>query len=387
MYHFHNGSGGGVLSVIRNLLKYSQNPLIENHVIYTINKDIVQNFIVPKLEGAVTEQIFYYSAGWNFYYTSKNLAKLLPDDKAIIIAHDWLELGMVSNLGLQNKVVFFLHANYDYYFNLAKSHTDAINKFICVSNPIYNNLKEYLCERAQDILQTYFPVANVICSDRKNTILNIFYGVRDLTENRKQFLIIPEIDTFLRQAGVKVNWTVLGEGQEEFRVGRALHSLQNLTYYSQLKNEEVLKQLCTHDIFVLPSLKEGLPVALVEAMKAGLVPLISNWADATSDLVKERENGFYLNIGDAKGYAEAIAELNANRELLQRMSEKAVVNANQYFDPYKNTEEIESICIDAYTKEKKIKRAKKIYGSRLDYPLVPNFITQLIRKVVKHPKL
>ncbi len=90
VYHFHNGGGGGVLSVIRNILKYSAEADIENHIIHTINKDIDHPFTIDKMEGAVSENIFYYSPKWNFYYTCKQLAKLLPNDKAIIIAHDWL---------------------------------------------------------------------------------------------------------------------------------------------------------------------------------------------------------------------------------------------------------------------------------------------------------
>ena len=101
------------MSVIRNLLRFSKNPSIENHVIFTINKDVKPVYTVEHLEGANSQQIFYYSSKWNFYYTCRQLAKLLPDDKAIVVAHDWLELGMMSNLGLQNPVVQFVHGAYD----------------------------------------------------------------------------------------------------------------------------------------------------------------------------------------------------------------------------------------------------------------------------------
>jgi hypothetical protein len=61
------------------------------------------------------------------------LAKLLPDDNAIVVTHDWLELGMVSNLGLQNPVVQFVHGAYDYYYELAQSHASSIDRFIAVA--------------------------------------------------------------------------------------------------------------------------------------------------------------------------------------------------------------------------------------------------------------
>ena len=44
VYHFHNGKGGGVLSVIKNLLRFSDTAMIENHIIYTINEAVFHGF-------------------------------------------------------------------------------------------------------------------------------------------------------------------------------------------------------------------------------------------------------------------------------------------------------------------------------------------------------
>jgi hypothetical protein len=107
--HFHNGSGGGILSVIRNLLAYRQHPDIENHVIYTINIEQIHDYKINHLVGAASERVFYYSPKWNFYFTCRQLAKLLPDDEALMVAHDWLELAMISNLGLNYPVVQFIN--------------------------------------------------------------------------------------------------------------------------------------------------------------------------------------------------------------------------------------------------------------------------------------
>ena len=57
VFHFHNGSGGGVLSVIRNLLAYAQHDEIENHVIYTIKKEEISSFKIPGLKGAAGEHL------------------------------------------------------------------------------------------------------------------------------------------------------------------------------------------------------------------------------------------------------------------------------------------------------------------------------------------
>ena len=122
IYHFHNGTGGGVFTVIKNLLRFSVDKNIENHIIHAINTQIVPDYVIEPVTGAASQLLYYYTRQNNFYHTCRQLANLLPDDKAIIVAHDWLELGMASNLGLQNPVVQMVHGNYDYYYEIAKLH-------------------------------------------------------------------------------------------------------------------------------------------------------------------------------------------------------------------------------------------------------------------------
>jgi glycosyltransferase involved in cell wall biosynthesis len=379
IFHFHNGSGGGVLSVIKNLLKYSANPAIENYVIFTINIDLLPGYQMPLLEGAATQQLFYFSSKWNFYYTCKQLAKLLPDDKAVVIAHDWLELGMMSNLGLQNPVVQILHGNYEYYFNLAKKHQAAVDRFICISPVIYKKLKDQLPERATDIEYCRFSVPTIESMEKKNDLLKIFYCVRDLNDENKQFFLLPKINAILKEKHLSVYWTIIGDGIGKSDVEKLMDQRNNLSKFSSLPNEEVMNLLPHHDLFILPSLKEGFPVAVVEAMKAGLVPLVTNWDGATEELIIQGETGFYFGPGEADGYAETIAELDKDRALLERISLSAIKKVNELFDPFENTELIEEVFKKSTQKTRNTKPASKAYGSRLDERWIPNFITQTIR--------
>ncbi|MBS1736061.1 MAG: glycosyltransferase family 4 protein [Bacteroidetes bacterium] len=377
--HFHNGTGGGVLSVIKNLLKFSINSNIENHVIFTINKDQVADYKMPLLEGATTQQIFYYSPKWNFYYTCKQLAKLLPDEQSVVVAHDWLELGMMSQLGLQNPAVQIVHGNYDYYYDLAKKHGAAINSFICISPVIYKNLYQMLPLRIADIKYCRFPVPSIAVADKKNDLLKIFYCVRNLDDDNKQFQILPKINALLKEKSVSVQWMIVGDGIVKEDVEKLMAQQSNLSVFPSLSNEEVINLLQQQDIFILPSLKEGFPVAVVEAMKAGLVPLVTNWDGATEELIVQGETGFYFEPGDANGYAKTIELLDSNRALLNKIAAAGRERANELFDPLVNTRRIEDIIINAVNDGIKNKSPKKIYGSRLDNQFIPNFVTHFIR--------
>ena len=144
-------------SVILQLTKcLLVNPGIENHVIYTINKDVTSEFITDPLAGAISEKIFYYSPKWNFYYTCRQLAKLLPNKDAVVIAHDWLNWEPCSTLGAIKSLVFF-HGDYEYYYQLATLHEKAIDRFICVAQSIQIKLAERLPQRKNDMEYNRFP--------------------------------------------------------------------------------------------------------------------------------------------------------------------------------------------------------------------------------------
>ncbi|MGC2697709.1 MAG: glycosyltransferase family 4 protein [Candidatus Angelobacter sp.] len=76
------------------------------------------------------------------------------------------------------------------------------------------------------------------------------------------------------------------------------------------------------DIFVLPSLNEGLPMTVLEAMAASR-PVIATRVGAIPSVVHDGETGLLVNPRDAGGLKDAIARLLTDRELCCRMSAQA----------------------------------------------------------------
>ena len=71
---------------------------------------------------------------------------------------------------------------------------------------------------------------------------------------------------------------------------------------------DVLECLAAMDLFVLPSLNEGMGRALIEAMAAGR-PVIATRVGGIPAIVKDRRNGLLVPPGDASSLVAAIAEL------------------------------------------------------------------------------
>lgn len=76
------------------------------------------------------------------------------------------------------------------------------------------------------------------------------------------------------------------------------------------------------DGFVLPSLAEGLPMALLEAMAARL-PVVVTAVGAMPEVVQDGEQGYLIPPEDAPALADALDRLSANPQLRQQMGESA----------------------------------------------------------------
>ena len=95
------------------------------------------------------------------------------------------------------------------------------------------------------------------------------------------------------------------------------------------------------DVFVLPSLNEGMGRVLVEAMASGK-PVVASRAGGIPDLVKPGRNGFLVEPGDENGLAAAIEELLIDRKMRAQMGEKGRVIARD-FDVNTMIEKIEAL--------------------------------------------
>ena len=75
------------------------------------------------------------------------------------------------------------------------------------------------------------------------------------------------------------------------------------------------------DIFVFPSLQEGLPVALMEAMASGL-PIVASRIRGNEDLIQNNRGGYLVRAENPTEYAEAIKQMIENPEKRNEMKEQ-----------------------------------------------------------------
>jgi glycosyltransferase involved in cell wall biosynthesis len=84
-----------------------------------------------------------------------------------------------------------------------------------------------------------------------------------------------------------------------------------------------------HDIFVFPSLVEGMPLTLLEAMAAAM-PVVTTNVCGMADVVEDGANGILVSPADAKSLAVAIEKLCGSAELRKQLGRQAQETMRQY---------------------------------------------------------
>jgi len=76
------------------------------------------------------------------------------------------------------------------------------------------------------------------------------------------------------------------------------------------------------DIFVLPSLTEGLPISMLEAMSAGL-PVVVTRVGGISEVIEDGKNGVIVPPSDADALGSAVLRLLSNSEIREKLGASA----------------------------------------------------------------
>ena len=125
----------------------------------------------------------------------------------------------------------------------------------------------------------------------------------------------------------------------------------NMIEKSRLKDKITLQPfrqdvediLAAADIFVLPSLWEGLPIGLLEAMSMGKAVIATN-VDGTKEVIKDRVNGLLVETNDLiQNLADALNLLSTEADMRNKFSQKAIETVRESYNAATMTRQIENI--------------------------------------------
>jgi glycosyltransferase involved in cell wall biosynthesis len=129
------------------------------------------------------------------------------------------------------------------------------------------------------------------------------------------------------QFGEEIEFTLIGR-----RVSPAIPApslLEKYRWVPSLPHDELLQEMCNHDVLVLPSLHEGFGLVMTEAMGQGLV-VITTPHTAGPDLITDGVDGFMIPIRSSAAIAERLALLLRDRDRLRAMQAAALRKASVF---------------------------------------------------------
>ena len=112
---------------------------------------------------------------------------------------------------------------------------------------------------------------------------------------------------------------IIGDGPERKRLEDLIqkYKLENQVFLLG-KIPDAYKYLKAFDVFVLPSLKEGFPWALLEAMTAG-VPIVATKVGAVPEIIEDNKSGSLVEPKDSENLAKKIQDILSNPELANQL--------------------------------------------------------------------
>jgi colanic acid/amylovoran biosynthesis glycosyltransferase len=158
-------------------------------------------------------------------------------------------------------------------------------------------------------------------------------------EEKKGHQYLIDACRILTERGVPVTCTCIGAGPLDASLRQRIADAglsQCVTLAGARTLEEVQQALATSAVFVLPSVvtrtgnAEGIPVALMEAMAAG-VPVVSTRITGIPELIEDGVSGLLVPQRDAQALADAIERLVSDRDLCERFRRAAFERVREEF--------------------------------------------------------
>lgn len=123
---------------------------------------------------------------------------------------------------------------------------------------------------------------------------------------------------------------LVGDGPERATLEAQARSLgiQGRVIFAGFR-EDIEEHLRLFNVAVLPSLREGLPLAGIEALSAG-VPLVASRVGGLPELVADGRTGLLVEAGDAAAIADAVLRILQDPELEKYLRTQSLIEARRF---------------------------------------------------------
>lgn len=140
--------------------------------------------------------------------------------------------------------------------------------------------------------------------------------IGELDHSHKGQGTILEVARELSDSRPELQFVLVGDGKDERHFRRVARGLRNVEFTGFVEN--VADYLASFDVFVYPSLREGLGSSLLDAMCFGL-PIVASGVGGIPEIVEDEVNGLLIPPDSPRDLLEALSRVMADAGLRESM--------------------------------------------------------------------
>ena len=254
------------------------------------------------------------------------------------------------------RVLGIVHSDMETQYALAERYLAIAPVWIGVSRRCAEELRRRIGSKGGRVYELPYPIESAEVLARKPTRarpLRLAYVGR-LEEPQKRVSRLAAVLERLTAAGIEFSATVVGDGPArvdfEERLRRAGNLVQRrVALPGVLDRAGVAGVWRTHDVCLLTSAYEGMPLALLEAMSAGVCAVVMAVESGLPELLADRVNARVVPQGDVDAMVAVLRELAADREQIVRLGAAARETVRTRFSPEAHFAQLEAIIRELWT--------------------------------------
>lgn len=155
----------------------------------------------------------------------------------------------------------------------------------------------------------------------------VLLSVGELNKNKNHEIVIKALAKLNNR---EIHYLICGQGPLESYLKDLAKQLGVEEQIHLLGFRKDIAEICrVSDVFIFPSFREGLPVAIMESMASGL-PVVCSNIRGNTDLIEDGANGYLVNPYDIFGFTNAIEKLYKDDKLRNDFGVKSFQLVRRY---------------------------------------------------------
>ena len=290
---------GGVQSILKRHHSREQ----DSHFLFSFEAN---NFKEPNISGLGVD-------GWDsIRCIRKKLAKhsdLFPD--SVAVCHNMWGLQFLSELIPAKRRIGILHSDWTTLRPFLQSQKELLDGVLCVSNTLMELVAECLPELSKDnrIQLIPYPIDGVPIMPNRMSLVKrpvIIGWIGRMQEEQKRVDRLPSLLKAFDDAQIDYRFELLGDGPMQEWLEKQLPANRTV-FHGRKSGDDYFSTLSKWDFITSVSDYEGLPISMLEALSAGVLPLYPTIGSGGDEYAEKLSSNF---VWEAFQFEQAASKLN-----------------------------------------------------------------------------